>query len=148
MEVMGTPRAPAFSQSTSIRYSGTSSMPLGRTAVNLGSLAAMPRSWLLGLHQGLLSETAPVQQLEVEPLGHAQLDDGRRREGKDHGVADTRKGHHGPSRNGLGLQVRPVAELPVLQLDEHHAVVLCPSGKADAGNGHAGFHRLFFVLLK
>ena len=46
MEVMGIPKAPAFSQSTSTRYSGTSSIPLGRTAVNRGSCAAMPRSWL------------------------------------------------------------------------------------------------------
>ena len=57
-----------------------------------------------------------------------------------------RKSRHGPSGNGLDLQIRPVAELPVLQLDEDHAVVLPPAGKADAGNGHAGFHRLFFVL--
>ena len=46
MAVIGTPRAPAFCQSTSIRYSGQSSSPLGRTRVNLGSLAAIPRSWL------------------------------------------------------------------------------------------------------
>jgi len=44
IELMGTPRAPAFSQSTSIRYSGTSSNPLGRTFVKVGSVTALPRS--------------------------------------------------------------------------------------------------------
>ena len=39
-EVMGTPNAPAFSQSTSIRYSGTSSRPLCRTFANRGSFFA------------------------------------------------------------------------------------------------------------
>src|SRR3972149_6734979 len=44
MASTGTPRAPPFSQSTSIRYWGTSSSPLGRTRVSLGSRAAMPGS--------------------------------------------------------------------------------------------------------
>jgi len=43
---MGTPSAPAFCQSTSTRYSGTSSMPFGRTLVRRLSWKAMPRSWL------------------------------------------------------------------------------------------------------
>jgi hypothetical protein len=46
MELKGTPRDPAFSQSTSTRYCGTSSIPLGRTFLSRGSLAAMPRSML------------------------------------------------------------------------------------------------------
>ncbi len=37
MEEMGNPREPALSQSTSILYSGTSSMPLGLTATSLWS---------------------------------------------------------------------------------------------------------------
>ncbi|OPZ62740.1 MAG: hypothetical protein BWY86_00246 [Candidatus Aminicenantes bacterium ADurb.Bin508] len=45
MEEIGTPKAPAFSQSTSILYWGTSSNPLGRTAMTRGSLETIPRSW-------------------------------------------------------------------------------------------------------
>ena len=44
-------------------------MLLGRTAVNLGSLAAMPRSWLRASIRACMAEAAPVQQLKVEPLG-------------------------------------------------------------------------------
>ena len=43
---------------------------------------------VLGLHQGLMAEPAPVQKLEVETLGHAQFHNGRRREDKDPGIAD------------------------------------------------------------
>ena len=39
---------------------------------------------------------------------------------------DLGKGAHGPAGNGLDLQVRPLAQLPVLELDKYHAVVLCP----------------------
>lgn len=43
---MGTPSAPALSQSTSIRYWGTSSRPLGRTERRRWSCEAMYSSWL------------------------------------------------------------------------------------------------------
>ncbi len=95
-----------------------------------------------------MAQAAPVQQLKIKSLGHAQLDDRRRRKGKHHGVADLGKFPHGPSGHGADLQVRPVAQLPVLELDECQSRVLSPAGKVDAGNRHAGFHRVFLVLQK
>ena len=87
----------------------------------------MPRSWLRACHQLFVTESAPIQQLEVKPGGVAQLDHGRRREGKHQGIADLRKGPRGPFRDGLHPQVRSIAEFPVLELDKYHAVGLSPS---------------------
>ncbi len=66
---MGTPRAPAFSQSTSIRYSGTSSRPLGRTFGKTRVLGRHAEELVAGLHQLGMAQAAAVQQLEVESLG-------------------------------------------------------------------------------
>ena len=95
-----------------------------------------------------MAESSPVQEHEVETLGHAQFRDGRRREGEDSCIADARKSSHGPLGNGLHLKVIPVAEVPVLQPDEGHAVALRLSGERDAIERHHGFHRLFFVFVE
>ena len=61
-------------------------------------------------------------------------------------LADLRKGFHGTSCNGFYPQIRSIPELPVLQLDKYHTIVLCSSREADTGNRHAGFHSLFFIV--
>src|SRR5512136_783735 len=116
-----------------------------------------------GCHELFMTESPPVQQLEVKPGRYPQLDDGGRGEGEDQAIAELRKSLCGPLCNGPYIQILSisskypvlkddeqiwVAETPVLELDKCHAIGLRPSGKAKAGNGHARFHRLFFVLLK
>ena len=60
MSLMGTPKAPAFSQSTSTRYWVTSSRPAGRTRVNLGVLGRQPQQLIPGRHQFFVSQPGPV----------------------------------------------------------------------------------------
>ena len=100
------------------------------------------------VHEGGVTKAATVHQLKIDPQGITQFDDSGGREREDHGLAHARKPRHGPAGDGFGPQIRPVAELPVLQLGEHHAVVLRSAGKAHTGNRQTGFHRLLFVLLK
>ncbi len=148
MEVMGTPRAPALSQSTSTRYSGTSSMPLGRTLVRRASFAAMPRSWFRASISFWWPRPPRSRSWKSNPVAvPSSITDGG-------GKANTRalrilaKTLVARSAMAFTLQIRPIAEVPILELDEDQAIGLGSPGEADPGNRHAGFHGLLFMLLE
>jgi len=111
-------------------------------------LGDQPEKLVLGVHQGLMPQRAPVQKLKVKTDRRSQLNNGGRLEGEDHGVADGGKGAHGSFDDCRGFQIGTVAQMPVLETDENHAVILRASGETVPGNGHNHFHRFFFIFLK
>ena len=101
-----------------------------------------------GIHQGFVSQSAPVLQLEVEPACPSKLDDCRRWERKHPGVADRCELPHGAPHHGVHFQVCTAALVPVPEHDEGQSHVLSASGKASAGKGKAGIHRFLFIHQK
>ncbi|OQA36755.1 MAG: hypothetical protein BWY56_01302 [Acidobacteria bacterium ADurb.Bin340] len=101
---------------------------------------------VLDLRQLLVAEVAPVLKHEIEARGVAQFRHRRRREGEDHGALDACEVPHGLACNILGAQARLLAQIPVLQLHEHHGLVLAAACEAHARAAHDGLHGLLLVL--
>ncbi len=95
-----------------------------------------------------MAHAAPVDQLKVEAGRLAQLDDRRRRKGEAHGVAALHELPCRPLRDRLHPKVRPIPQVPILQLHEYDAVRLGPSGKADAGDSQDRFDRVLLLLVE
>ncbi len=98
-----------------------------------------------GLHELFVAQAAAVQQLEVKPLGLAQFDHRRGREGKHHGVAELRKAHHRAPRHRRDLQLRAVAQIPVFEPHKRQPRVLPLAGEAHPGHRHDGMHGFLFL---
>jgi len=147
MEEMGTPNAPALYPvhiNAVFRHIGHA---VGRTLVTLGSLAADTEELILCLHQGLVPEIAPVQQLKVEPEAVANSRRLAEKKDKHHGVCGSSRGMGTSSGKWPCLSGQRGHEVPVLQSDKHHPVVLRPSGKAYTGemvmkDSTASFHAI------
>jgi hypothetical protein len=145
MALIGTPRAPALSQSTSIRYWGTSSMPLGGPSSASGPAPPCREAGCgppSGLHARCRRGPAAGSRT---PWALAQFTTAGG--GKANTLAP-RIGQtgHGPPRGRLGPQVRAVALSQSFSLTKTMPLFCARPEKAHAGNGHARFHRLLFVL--
>ncbi len=148
MAVMGSPCAPAFSQSTSSRYSGTSSMPLGRTFASRGSCAAMPSNWLRAAIKASWPKPPRSCNWKSNPLA---VPSSRTAGGAKAKTIASRNCENVPMAvpaTAAGLQLGPVAELPVPQLHERHAHVLASAREAEAGDHHARFDGVLLIDQK
>ena len=143
---IGTPRVPAFSQSTSMRYSGVSFIAVGPHGHQARVFGRHAQKLVAGRHEGLVAQAAAVLEFEVEPLGVAELHHGRRGEGEGKPLAEGRKVAHGPSGHRIDLQVRTLAQIPVLELDKRDPHILTATGMADPRDGETGSHRLFLFF--
>ncbi len=87
-----------------------------------------------------------VLQVQVESVGDAELEHGRRREREHHGVAQLGKRRHRTAGDRLHGVARAGSLLPVLEPHEGDAGILAAAGKREAGDREQRLHRLLFVL--
>jgi hypothetical protein len=80
----------------------------------LGIFHRHAQQLVAGLHQLLVPQAAPVLQLHVETVGKPQFQHRRGGKGEGESVTDFCEGLHGTTGNGLSLQFRRMALLPVL----------------------------------
>ena len=89
-----------------------------------------PSSWLRAADQRFVAGAGAVLQIDVEAVGHAEFEHGRRRKREHHGVAQLREGRHRPPGDRLHAVLRAWPLLPVLQPHERDAGVLSATGEA------------------
>ena len=116
----------------SILYCGSSSRPLGRTAVSTGLFAGQIEQLIARAHQPVVADTGPVLQHDVEAGGVAQLEDRRRRERDDRGVLVVGEARHDAAGDRLHVVLLARPLVPVLEREEGEAGVLAASAEAES----------------
>src|SRR5690606_40134101 len=96
--------------------------------------------------QRFVALSGVVLQIDVEAARRAELHHRWWRHREGHGVLDLHQRAHGTAGDGLDRGLRRGALVPVLQLDEGHAVVLAAARKAEALHGEYRLDVLGLVL--
>ena len=148
MAETGTPKAPAFCQSTSLWYSGTSSKPLGRTRTNLGSFAAIWTSCLRASISAWCPSPARSWSMKSKPVAVPSSITAGSEKAYPTAFRMPANARFALFAIAFTSKFRPVTQFPVFQHDESHALVLSPACHAESADGHAGFHGVLLVLEK
>jgi hypothetical protein len=118
MDEMGTPWAPAFSQSTSDAVFGHIPQAVGPDLGQAGILGGHAQSWLRACHQLVVAHAAAVQQLEIKAVGRPSSTTAGGGKAKTMASLNLGEGPHGRPAHIMAqtVTVGPLAQLPVLEL--------------------------------
>ena len=97
-------------------------------------------------HQRLVALVLVVLEVQVEAARGAQLGHRRRRQREHHGVLDLAEGAHGAAHHRGDAGLVAGSFVPVLELHEHHAVVLAAAGEAETLHGEGGLDDVGLVI--